>query len=161
MTTITGWVLPLRHVSIEVAVMLHLKDSVSAYFSQLKLPSQREGAAPSVFFLSLPPFSIHRSKRFELKLSQLFRKNLGTGENINHNLISYGSCHASTSSLLWCQIKKQIVNHKGAVSTIQQWLSRYCCHRDKTHKQCFFPFSAQLLHLRAPEHLASTCGHEP
>lgn len=38
-------------------------------------------------------------------------------------------------ALSWCQIKNnQIVNCKGAVSIIQRRLSRYCYHRDETHR---------------------------
>ena len=42
---------------------------------------------------------------------------------------------------------KRIASRKGAVSITQQRLSRYCCHRDKTHVWR----SAQTLHLSAPE----------
>ncbi len=106
------------------------------------------------------PFS-WRSKRFQVKISQLNKKVLVT----SLALLSLSS--SSIKSMRECKDRK-----KRAV-LITQWVSRYFSHRDKTHVQRFI-FSAHkhfltalpiappaLLSPPTPLKNKTPCGHRP
>lgn len=95
---------------------------------------------PSIFFPNTPPS--------ELKIHQLFREALfflfpGLGENVHCIFLSPKghdvNWHRPCSDVLMSNKKEVDGKAQMAVSITQRQLSRYCCHRDKTHLQRFSP----------------------
>ena len=93
-----------------------------------------------VTFVPSDPSSLNgRSDRFELKISQLFRKALVTLLWLFLFLLTSRRHHPHPAPLMSrCQIENtETVNLRGSEWIIQQQLSRYCCHRDQRYVQRF------------------------